>query len=145
MIIIILTRRLSGPIRLSLERLDARGGKWGCHVAQLHGSSAECSVKELLTAGFSPENKSERRAPKGDFILEAFLKETTISLFYGKQKHFSFSSEILLTKATPALLPAGRPLGQGRPAELKAAYAAAPCLCCTPWAPLQLRPGQSFN
>ena len=51
----------------------------------------------------------------------------------------------LLTKATPALLPAGRPLGQGSPAELKAAYAAAPCLFCTPWAPLQLRPGQSFN
>ena len=30
-------------------------------------------------------------------------------------------------------------------AELKAAYAAAPGLCCTPWAPLQLRPGQSCN
>ena len=93
-IIMILTRWLSGPIRPSLERLDARGGKWGCHVAQLHGSSVECSVKELLTAGFSPEKKSERRDPKGDFILEAFLKETTISLFYGKWKHFPFSSEI---------------------------------------------------
>ena len=50
----------------------------GCHVAQLHGSSAECSVKELLTAGFSPENKSERRAPKGDFILEAFLNHVNV-------------------------------------------------------------------
>ena len=141
----ILTRRLSGPISPSLERLDARGGKWRCHVAQPRGSSAECSVKELLAAGLSPERKSERRDPKGDFILEAFLKETTISLFDGKWKHFPFSSEMPLTKATPALLPAGRPLGQGRPAELKAAYPTAPSLGCTPWVPLQLRPGQSFN
>ena len=102
-------------------------------------------MKELLTAGLSPERKSERRDRKGDFILEAFLKETTISLFDGKWKHFPFSSEIPLTKAAPALLPAGRPLGQGRPAELKAAYPAAPSLGCTPWVPLQLRPGQSFN
>ena len=62
-----------------LERLYGGSWGWGCHVAQLHGSSVECSVKELLTAGFSPEKKSERRDPKGDFILEAFLNLNVIN------------------------------------------------------------------
>ena len=52
--------------------------------------------------------------------------------------------------ATPALLPAGRCPDSGRSDMLRAACrlfeaAAAPPLCCTPWASLQLGLRQSFN
>ena len=111
----------------------------GGGVARLHNSMAlpckESSVEGPLTAGFSPERRSER-----------ILRAIPLYRFFPRKQPFPSSvgsrsvslsvQRCPLPQATLALLPAARPLGWGRPAEPRAVYAAAPRLCCTTWASL---------
>ena len=119
----------------SLGPLGPATGGWmqemGGGVARLHNSMAlpckESSVEGPLTAGFSPERRSER-----------ILRAIPLYRFFPRKQPFPSSvgsrsvslsvQRCPLPQATLALLPAARPLGWGRPAEPRAVYAAAPRL-----------------